>query len=163
MKPTLFSIDHPGPGHLSTMAKPRGGDWLSDEMVALRRAGVDVIVSALTAMESQEVGLEAEAHEATSAAVHFLALPIADRDVPDADVAMPVLDALDRHLLRGDHVVIHCRFGIGRASLIAAALLVRAGLAPDDAWSRVGRARGLAVPDTDAQRQWVADRISPRT
>ena len=40
MRPTLFTIDQPGPGWISTMAKPRGGDWLDDEMAALRLAGV---------------------------------------------------------------------------------------------------------------------------
>jgi hypothetical protein len=46
--PTLHTIDLPGPGRLSTMAKPRGGDRLEDEMTALRNHGVDILACALT-------------------------------------------------------------------------------------------------------------------
>ncbi|GAA2588469.1 hypothetical protein GCM10010399_18090 [Dactylosporangium fulvum] len=55
MRPTLFTVDQPGPGQLSTMAKPRGGDWLTDEMTALRTAGVNILVCALTTPELHEV------------------------------------------------------------------------------------------------------------
>ena len=68
---------------------------------------------------------------------------------------LPVLRTLTRRLGAGEHVVTHCRFGIGRASLLAAALLVLDGTDPEQAWGRVARARGLPVPDTDQQRRWV--------
>jgi protein-tyrosine phosphatase len=45
--------------------------------------------------------------------------------------------------------------GIGRASLVAAAVLRLLGLPGDEAFSRVQAARGLPVPDTDEQRQWL--------
>ena len=45
----------------------------------------------------------------------------------------------------GDHIVTHCRFGIGRASLLAASILVLNGLPPDQVWERLEQARGLAV------------------
>ncbi|MBC6447740.1 hypothetical protein [Actinokineospora xionganensis] len=61
MRSTLHLIDTPGPGSLATMAKPRGGDWLDDEMVALAEAGVDVLVCAIPAAERAEVGLRGEA------------------------------------------------------------------------------------------------------
>jgi hypothetical protein len=41
----MFPIARSGLGQLSTMARPRGNDWLSEEMSALRVAGVDVLVS----------------------------------------------------------------------------------------------------------------------
>jgi predicted protein tyrosine phosphatase len=37
----------------------------------------------------------------------------------------------------GGHVVTHCRFGIGRASLLAAAVLMLEGVDPDKAWRRL--------------------------
>jgi hypothetical protein len=46
--------------------------------------------------------------------------------------------------------------GVGRSPLIAASLLVACGAGLDDAWHRVESARGLRVPDTQAQRQWVS-------
>jgi hypothetical protein len=42
------------------MAKPRGGEWLVDEMTALRTSGVDILVSALTTAELNEVDLTDE-------------------------------------------------------------------------------------------------------
>ncbi|MGF6882195.1 hypothetical protein ABIA39_002794 [Nocardia sp. GAS34] len=32
MHPNFYTVDHQGPKWLSIMAKPRGGEWLEDEM-----------------------------------------------------------------------------------------------------------------------------------
>jgi protein-tyrosine phosphatase len=154
MRPHLFTIDQPGPGTLSTMAKPRGGDWLTDEMTALRTAGVDILVSALTTTELHEVDLVDEPQTARDAGLQYISIPISDRDTPDPAVVLPQLRRLAERFGAGDHIVTHCRFGIGRASLLAASVLVLRGLPPQQAWARVEQARGLAVPDTPAQREW---------
>jgi protein-tyrosine phosphatase len=154
MRPTLYTIDQPGSGRLSTMAKPRGGDWLEDEMAALKASGVDVLVCALTCIELQESGLEAEARAAQDAGLRFVPVPIPDRAVPDPAAVLPVLRDLAALLRDGQNIVTHCRFGIGRASLLAAAIMVLNGADPDTAWHRIEQARGLAVPDTAEQRDW---------
>ncbi|BAJ26902.1 MULTISPECIES: tyrosine phosphatase [Kitasatospora] len=158
MRPTLFTIDRPGPGRLSTMARPRGGDWLAEEMAGLAAAGVDELVSALTPAECAELGLTAEAECARAAGLRFTSVPIPDLSVPAPAEVLPVVDGLARRLAAGGHVVLHCRAGIGRSSLLAASVLIRSGADPDDAWARIGRARGLAVPDTAEQRAWT-DRL----
>ena len=56
MQPALYTVDYRGPGRVSTMAKPRGGDWLPDEMTALKAIGVDVLVCTLTSAELHETG-----------------------------------------------------------------------------------------------------------
>jgi protein-tyrosine phosphatase len=160
MRPTLFTVELPGPGRLSTMARPRAGDWLADEMVALRSSGVDVLVSALTDAELREVDLLAEPGEARAAGLEFVSVPIADRGVPDPAAVLPELRRLAGRVRDGAHVVTHCRIGIGRASLLAAGILVLNGLAPDDAWHRLERARGLTVPDTPEQREWTIHLVS---
>lgn len=157
MRPTVYTIDNPGPGKLSTMGKPRGGDWLEAELEGLRELGVDVLVSALSADEAYELGLVAEGLHATAAGLEFMNLPIPDRDVPELSTALPLLRRASRALMDEAHVVIHCRYGIGRASVLAAALLVMQGVDPYTAWERVAGARDVAVPDTTAQRQWVFD------
>ena len=54
------------------------------------------------------------------------------------------------------------RAGVGRSSVIAACTLIGLGLQPEDALARIERARGMRVPDTDAQRRWVLSfRMSP--
>ncbi|QKW18383.1 tyrosine protein phosphatase [Kitasatospora sp. NA04385] len=155
MCPTLFTIDHPGPGRISTMARPRGGDWLAEELAALAALGVSELVSALTPAECAELGLDAEASLARAAGLRFTAVPIPDRTVPTVAEVLPLLDELAQRLAAGGHLVVHCRAGIGRSSLLAAGVLVRSGADPDDAWERIARARGLAVPDTAAQRAWT--------
>ena len=156
MRPNLFTVDLPGSGGLSTMARPRGGDWLRDEMTALAGAGVDVLVCALTASELDELGLVDESREARAAGLRFVAVPIPDRTVPEPDAIRPVLRELAGRLHDGAHVVTHCRAGIGRSSLLAAGVLILGGTDADTVWSAIERARGLAVPDTAEQRAWTA-------
>jgi protein-tyrosine phosphatase len=55
----------------------------------------------------------------------------------------------------GMAVAVHCRAGIGRSSLIAACVMVCGGADPAAAFDLIGKARGTAVPDTAAQRDWV--------
>ncbi|MEV6811692.1 tyrosine protein phosphatase [Micromonospora sp. NPDC051296] len=154
MLPTLFTIDQTSPGQLSTMAKPRGGDWLTDEMAALHAAGVDILVCALTAAELDDVDLVDEPRAARHAGMEFVPIPIRDRGVPDPATVLPELQRLAAQLRHGAHIVTHCRFGIGRASLLATSILVLNGLPPDLAWSQLEHARGLTVPDTPEQRIW---------
>lgn len=156
MRPSLFTVDLPLPGRLSTMAKPRGNDWLEDEMAALKVAGVDVLVCALTAAEREELGLADEPRAAEAAGLQYVAIPIPDRTIPDLPTILPALRTLAAQLRDGSHITTHCRAGIGRSSLLAAALLILNGTTPDAAWSAIERARGLAVPDTAEQRDWTS-------
>lgn len=162
MRPTLYTIAHPGPGQLSTMAKPRGGDWLPDEMAALAAHGVDTLVCALTQPELEDTSLTEEPDAARHAGLRFVALPIADRSTPDLDTVLPLLHGLAQELEDGAHIVTHCRFGIGRASLLAAAIMVLTGTTPETAWQSIADARGLPIPDTDAQRQWPDELLKHR-
>jgi hypothetical protein len=43
---------------LAIVLRPRGGDWLDDEVDRIKRAGVDVLVSMLQADEAAELGLQ---------------------------------------------------------------------------------------------------------
>jgi hypothetical protein len=85
MEPTLYTVDRAGAGLLSTMAHPRGGDWLLDELHGLRRVGVEVLVSALTDSEEAELGLADEATACATAGLKFVGIPIPDRSVPDGE------------------------------------------------------------------------------
>jgi protein-tyrosine phosphatase len=161
MGPALHVIAWRGPGRLATMAHPRGGPWLADEMAGLARAGVDVFVSALTAAEGRRLGLTEVAEAAAAAGVQFISFPIADRGVPraqdiadDSDVvALGV--RLAAHVRAGRFVVTQCFAGIGRSTLLACATLVMLGIGPEESLRLVSEARGLPVPDTEAQRDWL--------
>jgi len=86
----------------------------------------------------------------------FISFPITDRGVPDsADDFLALADRLENDLNSGRGVGIHCRMGIGRSALLAACLLVKSGVTPAAAFGRISRARGLDVPDTQDQADWL--------
>lgn len=151
---------------LATMARPRGWDWLQDEVKTLRQEGIDVVVSALTPEESKELGLSDEAACCQQNDIDFISFPIEDRSVPESAVEFDgLLTEVERHLAQARAVAVHCRMGIGRGSVIAAALLLRNGFSATEAFELLERARGLPVPDTAEQRIWVehfATRFRPQ-
>ncbi|MFG2040188.1 tyrosine protein phosphatase [Dactylosporangium sp. NPDC048998] len=151
----LYTVPSPGPGRVSVMAKPRAGDWLGDDLARLAAAGVGVLVSLLTPAEVAETGLDGEPAAARAAGLRFLHAPVPDRSVPDARFSAAVLPVLDACYGAGQHLVVHCRFGIGRSAAVAAAVLVRAGGDPARVWADIAAVRGVPVPDVDAQRRWV--------
>lgn len=156
MDPRLYWIRHGRQGHLGIMARPRGDDWLPGEVRALREAGVDVVVSLLTREEARELGLTDEGRLCEAAGMRFQPFPIADRQVPRSmSQAGRLIGELHQELLAGARVVIHCRAGIGRAAVIAASVLVAAGIPPAEALRLTAEARGCLVPDTEEQAAWV--------
>ena len=55
MKTDYFHIDGPWQGRLAIVPRPRGGDWLENEVSAWRRSGHDVVVSLLTPEETADL------------------------------------------------------------------------------------------------------------
>lgn len=153
MPSDIYWVDHKGPSRLAIMARPRAGDWLEDEIENWRAEGVQVVVSLLEPSEEAELGLEAEAEACRSQGIEFIRFPIADRGVPaDRETALQ----LARQLGASEQAIaIHCRAGIGRSSLMAALVLAHRGLSADAAFDLIRAARGVTVPDTDQQREWI--------
>ena len=76
MRPELFTIDRDAaPGRLSTMARPRGGPWLEDELTALARDGADRLVCLLTDQELVELDLTREPELAAGVGLDLRRLP----------------------------------------------------------------------------------------
>jgi hypothetical protein len=148
---------------LAIVPRPRGGDWLDDEMVALRESGIDVVVSMLEESEAAEVGLEREGAAARSAGLTFVNFAIPDRSVPtNVQQFEEFLNGLEQHLASGKRVGVHCRACIGRASVTTASLVIRSGIPVDEAWRQIESARGFTVPDTREQREWVDRQMRPK-
>lgn len=85
--------------------------------------------------------------------------PVGDYGVPDdaGDAAWPVLaQEAGAVMAQGGRVLLHCMGGCGRSGMVALALMVRAGEAPDAALGRLRAARPCAV-ETPAQRAWASD------
>lgn len=156
MRPTIYTVAHPGPGLVSTMAHPAGGRYLAAKLGGLRRLGVDVLVSAQTDAERVECDLVDEERVAVEAGLQFVCFPIEDRTAPVVDAAVACVEPLYRLYRGGAHVVFHCWAGIGRSSLLAGLLLGMDGVEPGEAWRLISAARGFPVPDTGEQEAWLA-------
>ena len=156
MHAQLYSIQGLPAGQVSIMARPRGGDWLLDEVRAIRSAGVDVLVSLLTPDEVMELDLKEEAGCCCRQEVIYLSFPVPDRSIPPFSAStFTFLEQLKVHVSAGKHVALHCRQGLGRAALMAASVLVLIGFSPDQAFELLSSVRGYPVPETEEQRAWV--------
>jgi protein-tyrosine phosphatase len=158
MRTALYWIDGPWLGRLAISSRPRGGDWLEDEIRSWQFADLDVIVSLLTSDEITDLDLVREAELCETHGLQFLSFPIVDRSVPSSRKgAADFVGKLEEVLIEGKRLMIHCRQGIGRSALIAACLLVLSGTDPETAFHQISAARGVAVPETPEQRKWVKD------
>ena len=156
MSTELHWVEGPWPGKLALGARPRGGEWLGDEIASWHNAGVDTVFSMLTAEEEEELDIAAEAAHAKAHGMRFLSFPILDRQVPESeDQLTQALEKLEAELAMGRNVVMHCRQGIGRTGLVAACLLLTKGLDPKTAVQRLSVARGVPIPETPEQRRWI--------
>ena len=161
MKRDLFWILGTGPGRLAIALRPRGGDWLDDEARAWRRAGVDLVVSLLEPEEEAQLNLTGERDAAERNGIQFVSFPVVDRGVPNSvQATVPLLRSITNALKNGKNVAVHCRQGIGRSGLIAAAVLMSAGSTPDAAIDAVTTARGLTVPETPEQVRWLQESMA---
>lgn len=154
----MNTVKTPWRGKLAMAARPRGGDWLQDEMADWRGQGLDTVVSFLTSEEEQDLDISAERTEAQAHGLNFLSFPIPDREVPASlEEFSRLLTALDAELTVGKNVVMHCRQGIGRTGLVAACLLASTGINSETAMENLSDARGVTVPETDEQRRWIEE------
>ena len=156
MRMELYWIEGPWPGRLAIMPRPRGGDWLEEEVASWGRMGIDMVVSTLTKEEVAELDLAGEEKICTAGKIAFIAFPVEDRGTPSSRKAtLELVRRLERELALGKKIAIHCRQGIGRSALLAACVLTAGGVDPVMALEGIASARGCAVPDTSEQREWV--------
>jgi protein-tyrosine phosphatase len=156
MKPDIYWIKGLGPIRLGLMARPRSGDWLEDEISGWSRAEVGTVVSLLEAHEVRELGLSPEAKLCQDRNIEFLSFPIPDRGIPHSTRdATELIAGLVARLEKGTAVAIHCRAGIGRTGLVAGCILSRLGVPFSDIFGTLSVARGMPMPDTQGQIDWV--------
>jgi protein-tyrosine phosphatase len=156
MTPTLYRIPGPWRGQLAITARPRGGDWLNDEVNAWKAANVEVVASLLTPEEEETLNLKEEEKACVERGLVYRLFPMPDRGVPQSyENAISFIKVLEDDLVQGKTVAIHCRQGLGRSALISASLLVLSGLDPEAAVKRVSIARAAQVPETPEQLAWI--------
>jgi protein-tyrosine phosphatase len=155
MKEVFWIGGDPSVG-LAIVLRPRGNDWLEDELLRMRQNGIEGVVSMLEQEEADSLGLCDEAKLAEQIGLAFLSYPIPDRQVPNQinDFNEFVKELANRSRA-GERIGIHCRGSIGRASIATACTLIHLGWEPEAALSAIAKARGCPVPDTEEQREWI--------
>jgi protein-tyrosine phosphatase len=152
----FFRIDLGTAGSLSITPRPRGGDWLDDDIGALAARGISVVVSLLGQDEESELGLEGEASACGRRALTFVAAPVPDLGIPaDTNGFMDAVHDLVTRLRAGENVAVHCRQSVGRSGMLAVAISVATGVGLEGAIAKVSSARGVQVPETAAQLEWL--------
>ena len=164
MRANVFWVPVSWRGRLGIVLRPRGGDWLADETKSWRESGIDGVVSLLERHEEAQLDLEGEAAAAVASGMEFRSFPVPDRGIPMShESAATLVNGIVEDLDRGRTVVVHCRQGIGRSALITGAVLVAEGEDVQTALRTIKESRGLEVPETDEQRQWLHDFASRLT
>ena len=145
-----------GENKIGTMARPRGNDWLDDEIKWLKIREVDCLVSLLENSEEWDLGLRREREFCKNWGIEFINFPIKDVNIPtNENEFIQLAIELANQIRENKKVVIHCRMGIGRASILAAAIMINLGFEGKDVFDIIGKYRELKVPDTEEQRDWI--------
>ena len=154
--PEVFRIAKIGRGSLAVMARPGVTEPLQDTFDALAKLDIGVIVSLLEDSEALELGLAEERAACENAGIEFLSFPIKDRGLPRDAEAVAHFSKLAHFRIRdGCGLVFHCRAAIGRSGMMAASVLLHDGRTVREAFAQISAARGLTVPDTPGQLEWV--------
>ncbi len=141
---------------LGIMSRPRGNEWLEEEILSVKKQGAKVIISLLEKDEIRELGLERQSEICAKYEIVYLHFSIPDRSIPDQDKNLHnFLKQIKERINQGDSTIVHCRMGIGRSSIIAGCLMLQDGYKPDELFSHISKVRGLKVPDTDEQEEWL--------
>lgn len=136
-------------------------DWLTDALAV----GGELPAEAYAPLAREHglsavIDLRAEACDDASA---LRALGIAHLHVPVEDHRPPTIRQFDAavgfagsHLDRGGRVFLHCREGVGRAPIVALALLSARGMAPAAALALTKERRWQVSPNPDQYEAWAA-------
>lgn len=156
MKPEVYWIYKIAPHKIAFMPRPRSGDWLEEEIAGWHQEGIDWVISLLENREVYGLGLEREEMICQREGISFISFPIVDRGVPTSMGETTILvKKLLVQIKSGVGVAVHCRAGIGRSGLITACVLLGLGMKFSEVFAMLSEARGLQVPDTQLQMDWV--------
>ena len=143
---------------LAIVLRPRGDDWLENDLQRLRMAGIQTIISTIEPWEARELGLAHEGPAVEQLGMRFISFPLRDRSVPtDREAFNEFVQKLGKRLQSGEKIGVHCRGCIGRSTVVTASTLIKLGWAPERALTEIEVARGCSVPDTEEQRDWIME------
>ena len=151
----LFWINQYREGNLAIMPAPREPERIEDTILGWRSEGIDCVISLLEPSEIAGL-IDAERELCHEFGIEFFSFPIPDKYVPPSlEDFVALVRGLAERVSSGESIAIHCRAGIGRSTTLAASVLIWLGVDAEVALDMIAEARGLEVPETEAQRQWI--------
>jgi protein-tyrosine phosphatase len=152
----VFWIESDPPVPLAIVLRPGANLSVEADLATLKHFGIQTLVSMMEPKEAAWMHLQNEGPLAEKLGMRFLCYPIPDTQVPQGLGAFRrFVEGLAQRLRDGERVGVHCRGSIGRSTVAAACTLMHLGWKPGDALEAIRRARGLPVPDTQAQEDWI--------
>ena len=153
MKTRIFWLNE----NLGIMSRPLGGDDLMEEIEHWKKLAINTIVSFLTDEENEELGLQYERMDCRREGFDFIKFPIEDRQTPDSYLkTKELLNNLIEKINQNQKILMHCRGGIGRVSIISAIVLSTLNkVSARQSFENISKIRGIHVPDTDEQIVWT--------
>jgi len=152
----VFRIDSIGKGCLAIMAHPASTGNVASTISEIAALGFHQVVSLLEPAEADALGLAREAELVTARSMKFISFAIPDMGLPAcSEDFMRLAQLLFTEIEAGTNTLIHCRGGIGRSGLLAAAVLLQGGKDVQAAFAQVSRMRGRQVPETAQQGDWL--------
>ncbi|MFL5241201.1 MAG: dual specificity protein phosphatase family protein [Gemmataceae bacterium] len=130
--------------HLAAMARPSD----IDDLLWLRNQGIQLLVS-LTEDRLRRDWV----NESGLLVFH---VPMIDMEAPTLDQLDRAVSAINRAIEQQMGVAVHCGAGLGRTGVVLAAYLVKKGLSPQNAISRVRRLRPGSI-ETDEQAEVIEE------
>ncbi len=158
----IYRLATIGNGILAAMPCPIIDSTGSEPFAGIAKQGFRHVVSLLEAGEARQLGLEAEGELVRAQSLEFTAFPIPDLGLPPSlpDFAQLTLE-IWQQVNAGTSTLVHCRAGVGRSGLVAAGILLQAGLDLEPSLRQISACRGARVPETPAQLDWLQNRLRP--
>ncbi len=152
----MYKVGTMGDGFLAIMACPSIEADAPASIANIARLGIRQVVSLLELTEARNLGLENERLEVKAFEMGFVSFPIPDMGLPaSVEDFTQLTQMLFTQVNAGINTLVHCRAGIGRSGLLAAGVLLHAGMDAEKAFDYVSQMRGIRVPETHQQHEWL--------
>lgn len=137
-------------------ASAAGAGSVASTISEIAALGFHQVVSLLEPAEANALGLAEEGELVTAQSMRFVSFAIPDMGLPASSEDFTRLaQLLFTEIEAGTNTLIHCRGGIGRSGLLAAAVLLQSGKDVQAAFAQVSLMRGRRVPETAQQGDWL--------